>query len=102
MEHCLSTAFDNLPMQRSKIGFIPTSSIINGQRSISPFISSRRNDPPRLCQHHNMKEVGDLNKVDTLPLNWEGYLSYHSLKSANTAFVTTPIGFISYEENAIL
>jgi hypothetical protein len=64
--------------------------------------SSSWNDPSGFCKHDNMKPVRDLGQVNSFSFNREPFLGDHSLKAAYAAFVATPIGFVSDEQDAIL
>src|SRR5262249_5388232 len=102
VEHRLSTPPNNLLVQCPKTSLSTPASTTNGQCGLSAFMSSRRNNPSRLRQHHNRQIIGHLNKVDPLPFNRQCPLRYHTLQSSNTSLIAAPIRFISNEQHAIL
>src|SRR5262245_49836237 len=102
VKHCFCTAIGDLIVQGTEISFIALPSIINCQRCIASFKPSSRNNPPRLRQHYHMEPIQNLSQIDSLSFNGQPFFSYHSLKPTNAAFVSAPIGFIGYEEDAVL
>ena len=65
-KHRLSAAIFDLPMQGSEVSFVTSLRGANRDSSVTPFKSARRNDPAWLSQHHHVKEVGHLNKIEGL------------------------------------
>src|SRR5262249_52899298 len=71
------------------------------KRSVASLVAPSWNNPPWLCQHHNVQVVAHFDQVEALPLNRQLGLGDQSLKSPNTSLVATPIRFIRDKQHAV-